>query len=134
MVAKQHAPKVLKIERDVMKTKLKKERVNELEMREQKVRNIVLSSRSGAIIPDLELSEQHAGEIANVLGYMCLEESVVTDLLRVQRPSESEVTERIAVNLRRQADQLREFGNILRTYSRMKLQAARWVKVNCSTS
>ena len=132
MVAKQRAPRVPKIEHDVMKTKLKKGRVNGLEMREQEVRNIVLSSRSGAIIPDLELSEQHAGEIANVLEYMCLEDSVVTDLLRVQRPSESEITERIAVNLRRQADQLRAFGNILRTYSRMKLQAARKVEVNCS--
>ena len=37
MVAKQRAPRVPKIEYDVMKTKLKKGRVNGLEMREQEV-------------------------------------------------------------------------------------------------
>ena len=51
-----------------MKTKLTKERLKELKMREDKLRKIVLSSRSGTTI--LDLSEQHAEEIADVLSEM----------------------------------------------------------------
>jgi hypothetical protein len=116
-----------------MKTKRTNERARELKMQEEKLRKIVLSSRSGAIIPDLDLSEQHAADIANVLGYTCLEDSVVADLLDVRRPSESQIAERIAVNLKRQADRLKEFSEILGGYSRMKLQAAQQLGVDCST-
>lgn len=100
-------------------------------MREEKIRTNVQSSRSGAIITELELSEEHAGDIANFLWDMCLEESVVSDLSSVQQPSESKIACCIAVNLERQANQLEEFGKILAGYSAMKLQAARRIEFEC---
>ena len=110
-----------------MKTKLTKEQLKE---RGSEVKKIVLSSRSGAIIRNLDLSEQHAEDIANVLAHMCLEDLVVTDLLDVRRPSESQIARRVVIHLERHADKLREFSKIFKAYSRMKRQAARELRVD----
>jgi hypothetical protein len=112
------------------KRKLTKELRRETGMQTRKLEKFVRLSH-GTIIRERERTEEEVLEIASILSGMCLEDSVITDLMRISNPSEGQIAQRVAFYLQRHADMLAAFGDALTELSRVKSDAVLALKVEC---